>query len=122
MFYRFMRFMVRISLHFYTKRIGWEGYENVPKNKPILFASTHSNSFLDALYLAASLDQAVYCLARGDAFRKPLANKILRHFRVKMKSAFFIFFHPLEIQIIRNYVYVKSAFKRSLTQCRITLF
>ena len=82
MFYRFMRFMVRLSLHFYNKRIGWEGYENIPHNKPILFASTHSNSFLDALFPAASLDQAVYCLARGDAFKKPLANTILRHFRV----------------------------------------
>ncbi len=82
MFYHFMRFMVRISLHFYCKRIGWEGSENIPTNKPVLFAVTHSNSFLDALYLAASLRQQVYCLARGDAFRKPLANKILRHFRV----------------------------------------
>ena len=82
MLYHFMRFMVRISLHFYNKRIGWEGLEKIPTNKPILFAPTHSNSFLDALYLAASLDQGVYCLARGDAFRKPLANKILRHFKV----------------------------------------
>ena len=82
MFYHFMRFMVRISLHFYNKRIGWEGVENIPTNKPILFTVTHSNSFLDALYIAASLKQGVYCLARGDAFRKPLANKILRHFKV----------------------------------------
>lgn len=82
MLYHFMRFMVRISLHFYNKRIGWEGVENIPHNKPILFTPTHSNSFLDALYIAASLEQGVYCLARGDAFRKPLANKILRHFKV----------------------------------------
>lgn len=82
MLYHFMRFMVRISLHFYNKRIGWEGVENIPKNKPILFAPTHSNSFLDALYIASTLEQGVYCLARGDAFRKPLANKILRHFKV----------------------------------------
>lgn len=82
MLYHFMRFMVRISLHFYNKRIGWEGLDNLPKDKPILFAVTHSNSFLDALYIAASLEQGVYCLARGDAFRKPLANKILRHFKV----------------------------------------
>ena len=82
MLYHFMRFMVRISLHFYNKRIGWEGVENIPLGKPILFAPTHSNSFIDALFIAASLPQGVYCLARGDAFRKPLANKILRHFKV----------------------------------------
>jgi 1-acyl-sn-glycerol-3-phosphate acyltransferase len=82
MLYRIMRFMVRVSLHFYQKRIGWEGIENVPKNKPVLFAITHSNSFLDALPMASVFNRTVYCLARGDAFRKPLANKILRHFRV----------------------------------------
>ena len=82
MLYHLMRSMVRLSLHFYCKRIGWEGLDNIPKGKPILFAITHSNSFLDALYIAASVEQGVYCLARGDAFRKPLANKILRHFKV----------------------------------------
>lgn len=82
MLYRFIRFMVSLSLHFYCKRIGWEGYENIPKDKPVLFTPTHSNSFFDALFMAAALPKSVYCLARGDAFRKPLANKILRHFRV----------------------------------------
>ena len=82
MLYYILRSLVRISLHFYCKRIGWEGAGNIPKNKPVLFAVTHSNSFLDALFLAASLKQSVYCLARGDAFRKPIANRILRHFCV----------------------------------------
>jgi 1-acyl-sn-glycerol-3-phosphate acyltransferase len=82
MLYLLMRSMVRISLHFYQKRIVWEGVENVPQDKPVLFAITHSNSFLDALPIASAFNRPVYCLARGDAFRKPLANKILRHFRV----------------------------------------
>ncbi len=81
MLYHFERFMVRISLHFYLQRIGWEGLENIPKNKPILFTSTHSNSFLDGLIVASTLKQGVYCLGRGDAYRHPLANKILRHFK-----------------------------------------
>lgn len=81
MLYYFERFMVRISLHLYIKRIGWEGLENIPENKPILFTSTHSNSFLDGLMVASTLKQGVYCLGRGDAYRKPLANKILRHFK-----------------------------------------
>ena len=55
-----------------------EGVENIPKNKPVLFAVTHSNSFLDALYIASSFNRFVYCLARGDVFRKPIFNKILR--------------------------------------------
>lgn len=82
MLYRFVRTMVRLSLHFYCKRIGWEGEENIPFGKPILFAPTHSNSFLDALFVASAFHRSVYCLARGDAFRKPSMNKILRHCRL----------------------------------------
>jgi 1-acyl-sn-glycerol-3-phosphate acyltransferase len=82
MLYYFVRSMVRISLHLYCKRIGWEGEENIPKDKPILFAPTHSNSFFDALFIASAFHRSVYCLARGDAFRNPTINKLLRHFRI----------------------------------------
>ena len=82
MLYHFVRSMVRISLNLYCKRIGWEGAENIPKDKPILFAPTHSNSFLDALFVASAFNRSVYCLARGDAFSKPKVNKLLRHCRL----------------------------------------
>ena len=82
MLYRIVRFFVRLSLQAYVKRIGWEGFENVPKGKPILFAPTHSNSFLDAFFLASVLPHNIYCLARGDAFRKPRINQLLRHLRL----------------------------------------
>jgi 1-acyl-sn-glycerol-3-phosphate acyltransferase len=82
MLYYITRSLVRISLHLYCKRIGWEGEENIPKEKPILFAPTHSNSFFDALFIASTFHRSVYCLARGDAFRTPLFNKLLRHFRM----------------------------------------
>lgn len=82
MLYHFLRTLVRISLHFYNKRIGWEGVENIPKNKPVLFAPTHSNSLLDGFFVVTTLEQGVHCLARGDAFRKPLMNRFLRHLKL----------------------------------------
>ncbi|AWV99654.1 1-acyl-sn-glycerol-3-phosphate acyltransferase [Arcticibacterium luteifluviistationis] len=53
------------------------GIENVPKDKPILFASTHANSFYDAIVLHIVFKRYVYALARGDAFKKPIVAKIL---------------------------------------------
>jgi 1-acyl-sn-glycerol-3-phosphate acyltransferase len=58
------------------------GSEHIPNGKPVLFAPTHSNSFLDALYLAARSDQGVHVLTRGDVFRKPQLNTLLRHFKL----------------------------------------
>jgi 1-acyl-sn-glycerol-3-phosphate acyltransferase len=82
MLYHVIRAFARLSLHWYNKRIGWEGVENIPKNKPILFAPTHCNSLLDGLFLVTALENGIYCLARGDAFRKPRMNRFLRHLKL----------------------------------------
>ena len=80
--YKFLRPTVRTCLQFYCKRLSFEGLENIPKDKPVLFCSTHSNSFLDALFLATCMDYPVYPLARGDAFRKPFVANILSQFKM----------------------------------------
>ena len=81
MLYHILRSLIKLCLHFYIKRIGWTGLENIPKDKPVLFCSTHSNSFLDALPVASYLGRPVYELARGDAFRKPFFSKMLYGFK-----------------------------------------
>ena len=44
---------------------------------PLLIASNHPNSFLDAIILATLFKNPVYSLARGDAFNGKLITKIL---------------------------------------------
>ncbi|WP_341226572.1 1-acyl-sn-glycerol-3-phosphate acyltransferase [uncultured Arcticibacterium sp.] len=59
------------------KRLDITGLENIDRSKPILFASTHANSFYDAIILHLVFKRYVYALARGDAFKKPIVAKIL---------------------------------------------
>jgi 1-acyl-sn-glycerol-3-phosphate acyltransferase len=80
--YQIARNLTRLSLHLYTQRMGWEGQENIPKDKPVLFCCTHSNSFLDALYLCCFAGKPVYPLARGDAFKRPAIANILYEFKM----------------------------------------
>lgn len=82
MLYFVIRNLIKVCLHFYIKRMGWAGLENIPKDKPVLFCSTHSNSFLDALPVASYLGRPVFELARGDAFRKPFWSNILYGFKM----------------------------------------
>lgn len=44
----------------------------------MLFASNHPNSFLDGMILTTLLDEPLYSLARGDAFKKKKADRLLR--------------------------------------------
>ena len=47
------------------------------KNGPLLLASNHPNSFLDAVILDILFHKPVWSLTRGDIFRKPFICKLL---------------------------------------------
>lgn len=47
-----------------------------------MFASNHPNSFLDGMILTTLLDQPLYSLARGDAFKKNRVNKLLNKLKL----------------------------------------
>jgi 1-acyl-sn-glycerol-3-phosphate acyltransferase len=49
---------------------------------PLLIASNHPNSFLDAIIIGSIFKAPVYSLARGDAFAGKMVTKILRSFNM----------------------------------------
>ncbi len=49
---------------------------------PLLIASNHPNSFLDAIILATLYKHPIHSLARGDAFNGKLITKILSSFKM----------------------------------------
>jgi 1-acyl-sn-glycerol-3-phosphate acyltransferase len=61
---------------FYSK-ITVLNVDKVPVNKPLLIAINHSNAFWDGVMIGLHTKQAVWFLARGDVFKKPVAAKIL---------------------------------------------
>ncbi len=62
----------------YCKNISVVNADNVALDAPVILASNHPNSFLDALIIATSISKPIYFLARGDAFNKPAVAAILR--------------------------------------------
>ena len=44
---------------------------------PVLFAANHPNSFLDGIILTTLLEENLYSLARGDAFKQPRIKRLL---------------------------------------------
>jgi 1-acyl-sn-glycerol-3-phosphate acyltransferase len=52
------------------------------KEGPLLIASNHPNSFLDAIIVATLFKNPVYSLARGDAFAGKVITKILSSFNM----------------------------------------
>jgi 1-acyl-sn-glycerol-3-phosphate acyltransferase len=77
MIYNLGKFLMRITLWVYYKRIIIDGLHHLPKHGPVILASNHPNSFLDACILGAMLPRRLHFIARSDVFNSPLKQWIL---------------------------------------------
>ena len=77
MLYKILLFPARVFIHFYCRKIVINNKSMLQKAGPLLIASNHPNSFLDAIILTTLFKKPVYSLARGDAFAGKLITKIL---------------------------------------------
>lgn len=80
--YNPLKIYLRIGLHFFFSSYKVIGRNNVPKTGPIIFAVNHQNAFLDAILVSCSTYRNPYFLARGDVFKHPIANFLLRTIRL----------------------------------------
>ncbi|CAG5011953.1 hypothetical protein DYBT9275_05063 [Dyadobacter sp. CECT 9275] len=71
MFYYFSRFLVRLALPIYLKRLCVINLKGLPQGTPLLLASNHPDSFFDAVVIGSVLEQPIHTLTRGDVFKKP---------------------------------------------------
>lgn len=82
MLYALLKFPAKLALGIYFKKININRKELLKHGGPLLLACNHPNSFLDAIILAVVFKKPVYSLARGDAFHKKWAAKILRQLNI----------------------------------------
>ena len=67
--YRAMRWIVRLALGFYFRRIERFHAERVPAAGPVLFTSNHPNSVTDSFVIGASVPRRVNFVATVQLFR-----------------------------------------------------
>ncbi len=76
LWYESFKIFLKITLHFYTKRIHITGQENIPKKGAVLFTANHPNALMDPLYIAAFNKREINFLVRADVFKKSLIKKM----------------------------------------------
>lgn len=69
-------------MHFYCRKIIINNKAMLNEVGPLLIASNHPNSFLDAIIVGTLFKSPVYSLARGDAFAGKFITKILTSFNM----------------------------------------
>lgn len=82
MVYYFSRFLVRLALPLYLRRLFFYDKKNVPDEGPVLLASNHPGSFFDAVIVGSILKKPINTLTRGDVFKNPKAAFWLRQIKL----------------------------------------
>jgi 1-acyl-sn-glycerol-3-phosphate acyltransferase len=77
LWFRLVRFYVKLGLYFYTKKVKVSGLKNVPKKGAVLFAVNHPNGLIDPLIVTTNNPRASYFLVKAAAFKNPIIEKIL---------------------------------------------
>ena len=77
LWFRLVRFYIKIGLFFYTKKVRVIGKENIPKKGAVLFAVNHPNGLIDPLIVTTNNVRTSYFLVKAAAFKNPIVEKIL---------------------------------------------
>lgn len=80
--YNILRFYTKLYLRNFYKITTIAGLENVPKNKPVIFALNHQNALMDALNVLAAIKQQPVFMARADIFKKKKTADFLRWIKI----------------------------------------
>jgi 1-acyl-sn-glycerol-3-phosphate acyltransferase len=82
MLYSVLKVIVRLAAKIFCRKFIINNRELLKEKGPMILASNHPNSFLDAVMMDILFEQPVWSLTRGDAFVNKRVNNIL--FKLKM--------------------------------------
>lgn len=75
-------FLVSFGYPLYFSKMKLKGWENVPENKPVIFAISHRNAFMDSLAFVNTKNTQVWQLARGDAWKGKFLSSVFEIFHM----------------------------------------
>ena len=75
--YILLKFIVRIALRVFFRKIHVSGREHIPDG-PLLIAANHPNTFMDPMLIAVYVSQDIYFLANGSIFKNPIVAWVLK--------------------------------------------
>ncbi|MCB9252549.1 MAG: 1-acyl-sn-glycerol-3-phosphate acyltransferase [Flavobacteriales bacterium] len=80
--YWFLINILYLTFRVYFRRIYIVNKAQIRKNRAVFLTPNHPNSFIDGTILSVVIRRKLFLLARGDVFKKPLANRALRSMRL----------------------------------------
>lgn len=79
--YRILKSLLRLAAQSYYRKMEVTGLENIPLDRPVLFAPPHQNAMMDGVVVVVNQPRNPFFLTRADAFNNRLLGRLLRAIR-----------------------------------------
>jgi glycerol-3-phosphate O-acyltransferase / dihydroxyacetone phosphate acyltransferase len=76
--YALLRAIVGVALRWYYRDIQVEGFERIPRKRPLLLVVNHPNALVDALLVAWVMPRRVLMTAKSTIFVNPIVGALFR--------------------------------------------
>lgn len=80
--YAMWRWFLCRCLDLFYRRMEATGQAQIPRDKPVIFASNHTNALIDPLVITYFSGKQHYFMTRGDVFSVKLIDKLFRSWRM----------------------------------------
>ncbi len=80
--YRILKKLLEWSAKGYYRRMEVSGLENIPADKPVIYAAPHQNAMMDGLAVVINQKRQPYLIARADVFNNKTLGSILKSIRL----------------------------------------
>ena len=77
---RFLTALFRLLLRIFFRRIEVAGLENVPDDRPVIYAVNHPNGLVDPLFILCFAPRPISFLAKAPLLRTPVIGYLVRTF------------------------------------------
>ena len=82
MIYSILKFLFRVTLKVFFKRIEVKKEVEIPDDSPLIIVANHPSTFMDPIVIASLLKKKVFFLAKGEVFKSGFAKWLLPHFNM----------------------------------------
>lgn len=80
MLYRIVKWIIRLTLNSYFRRIVVTGYQYVPAKGPVIFVANHPSAFMDPMVVATTIGRSIHFLAAAEFFGRGMKARLYQNF------------------------------------------
>ncbi len=80
MLYIFVKWIIRLTLKSYFRRIVVTGYQHVTAKGPVIFVANHPSAFMDPMVVATTIGRSIHFLAAAEFFGKGMKASLYQRY------------------------------------------